>query len=344
MSDFLLIEGFDYYNTAGTGAGGVVSSQWVPSGDGEYDIVAGLIGGGQCVRMGDITGGSQRVLTRQLGATTATFSVGFFTRCNTDAAQFFLRLRNASGAVHLQLNTSVYTDMVIIAGGVTLTTIGGVWPTTSAVKHIEVVGTVHPSTGTLDVYVDKVLVYSFTGDTSGHATDHTISQIDISCGNGTGSANQFSVDHLYVNTVATQHGDLLIDYVPVSADTADKDWTPSTGTNNAAMIDEVPVAVADYVTGSVVGNLDIYDLANLAADSSDILAVQAVVLDTKTDAGAREFEVQVISGAAQVDTTVVPAVTTGFHYGSIIDDDPNTAAPWTYSAFNAAKLGLEVTV
>lgn len=344
MSNFALIEGFDYYNSAGTGAGGVVSSQWVPSGDGEYDIVAGLIGGGQCVRMGDITGGSQRVLTRQLPAATATFSVGMFTRCNTDAAQFFLRLRNASGATQLQLNTSAYTDMVIICGGVTLTTIAGVWPTISAVKHIEVVGTVHPTAGTLAVYVDKVLVYSFTGDTSNHASDHTISQIDISCGNGTGANNQFSVDHLYVNTTATQHGDLLIEYKPVAADTADKDWVPSTGTANAALIDEVPVAVADYVTGSVVGDLDVYDLSDLVADSTDILAVQPVILAAKTDAGSREFEMQLRNGAGQVDNVVVPGITTQFHYGTISDTDPNTAAPWTYGGFNNAKLGLEVTV
>lgn len=343
MSHFLLIEGFDYYNTAGTGAGGVVSSQWVPGGDGEYDIVAGLIGGGQCLRMGDITGGSQRTLTRILPATSATFSVGAFTRCNTDAVQDCLQLRNPT-ATHIQLRTSAYTDLVVIVAGVTVGTIPGVWATTSAVVHIEIVGLIHPTAGWLEVYIDKVLELSFSGDTSSHATDHTFDRILISCGNGTGSSNQFSFDHLYVSNEAVQHGDLLIGYVPVSADTADKDWVPSTGTNNAALIDEVPVAVADYVTGSVVGDLDVYDLADLVADTTDILAVQAVVLDTKTDAGAREFEVQIRSAAAQVDTVVVPAVTTQFHYGDIIDEDPNTTAPWTYSGFNAAKLGLEVTV
>lgn len=343
MSDFVLLEGFDYYNSAGTGAGGVVSTQWNPSGDGEYDIIAGLIGGGQCLRMGDITGGSQRVLTRTLPAATATFSVGAFTRSATDAAQFFLRLRNASGAVQVQLNTSAFTDMVIIVAGVTLTTIPNVWPTTTAVKHIEVVGTIHPSAGTINFYVDKVLVYSFTGDTSAHATDHTINTIDISCGNGTGSSNWFYFDHLYVNTTAVQHGDLLIDYVPVAADTADKDWVPSTGTANAALLDEVPVAVADYVTGSVVGDLDVYDLGDLVADTTDILAVQPVILAAKTDAGARECEVQLRNGSGQVDALVVPGITTQFFYGVISDTDPNTAAPWTYGGFNNAKLGLEVT-
>lgn len=344
MSDFLLIEGFDYYNTAGTGAGGVVSSQWVPTGDGEYDIIAGLIGGGQCLRMGDITGGSQRVLSRTLIATTANFSIGAFTRCNTDANQFFLRVRNASGSQHFTLHTLNYTDVEVRIAGVQVATISGVWANTSSIVHIEVVGTIDPSAGSFAIYVDKVLKYSFTGDTSAHATDHTISIVDISCGNGTGSSNWFYYDHLYVSNVATQHGDLLIDYVPVASDTADADWVPSTGTNHAALLDEVPVAVADYVTGSVVGDLDIYDLANLSADSSDILAVQPVILASKTDAGAREIEVQLISGAAKVDSTVVPATGTRFHYGTISDDDPNTAAAWAYSAFNAAKLGLEVTV
>ena len=343
MSEYLLIEGFDYYNSAGTGAGGVVSSQWVPGGDGEYDIVTGLIGGGLCLRMGDITGGSQRTLTRALPASTSTFSVGAFTRCNTDANQDFLQLRHATGA-HIQLRSLTYTDVQVYAGGVLVGTITGVWATTSAVVHIEVIGSINPTTGWIEIYIDEVLEFSFSGDTSGDATDHTISSILISCGNGTGANNQFSFDHLYLSNLATQHGGLLIDYVPVSADTADKDWTRSTGADNYALIDEVPVAVADYVNGVNVGDLDVYELANLAADTTDILAVQAVVLDTKTDAGARAFEVQLRSSAAQLDSTIVPAVTTQFHYGTISDVDPNTSAAWTYSGFNALKLGLEVTV
>lgn len=343
MSDFTLLEGFDYYNTAGTGAGGVLT-RWSYSGDGEYDIVAGLIGGGQCIRMGDITGGSQRVLTHALPSPGSTFSVGAFTKCNTDANQMFLRLRNPGGTTHIQLVSLTYTDIQVYAGGALVGTITGAWASTSAVVHIEVIGLIDPTTGWIEVYVDKILALTFSGDTSGHASDHTIGLIDISCGNGTGSSNQFSFDHLYFNTTAVQHGDLLIDYVPVAADTADKDWTPSTGTNNAALIDEAPVVLTDYVTGSALGNLDIYDLADLVADTTDILAVQTVVLENKTDAGDREFEVQLISSAAQIDDTIVPSLTARYNYGTISDVDPNTSAAWTYSGFNALKLGLEVTV
>lgn len=344
MSDYLLIEGFDYYNTAGAGAGGVVSSQWSPSGDGEIDIIAGLIGGGQCLRMGDITGGSARTLERNLPASTSSFSVGAFTRCRTDANQAFLQLRNVLGDAHVQLYALNNTDVQVRVGGAIVGVIPGVWISESSIVHIEAVGTVHPSSGSLDIYIDRTLEFSFAGDTSNHATDHTISRIAISCPNGSGANNWFYFDHLYVSPVAVQHGDLLVDYVPVIADTADKDWVPSTGTANAALLDEVPVAVADYVTGAVVGDLDVYEIDDLSADSSSIVAVQPVILASKTDAGAREVEMQLISGAAQVDTAISPSTTTGFHYGTISDDDPDTAGAWSYSSFNAAKLGLEVTV
>lgn len=341
MSDFLLIEGFDYYNTAGTGDGGVLTV-WGYGGSGEYDIIAGR-DGGQCLRLGDITGGT-RYLERFLPEdTNSSFSVGFAMRRGTDGGAMFFRLAGGvTNAAHIELRTSGSTDIGVYAGGVLVGLIPTIFPISTDWFYVELVGTIAPAGGRLEVWVDDTKYIDFTGDTSSHASDHTYGRVLLRCPDGGGSSNWFYFDDIYINKVATRLGEMRIDYHPVSADTAQKDMTPSTGATNYNLLDEIPVATADYVTGAATGDQDIYDLLDIAVDEYDIKAVQPVILAGKTDAGSRQIIVQGISGASEDANTVSLITAPNYRLLDPMDVDPATAAAWTFAGFNALQLGIEV--
>ena len=342
MTDFSLIEGFDYYNGGGTTNGGY-RSVWTGGGSGDWLTGTGRFGVGQRCRLGDATGNTayiQRTLPG--GAIGPDFAIGFAYSQNGDGvSQLFYTRNGATEQLNLRHigggNFGLYLNATLLG------TTGAIMVGNNEAEWVwfDIVGTLADSGGHVEVWVNNVKKIDFTGDTTNGAA--VFDRILLRCPDGTGASNWSNFDDLLIWPVATRIGDSRIDYQPVNGDTADKDFTPSTGSDNYALLDEVPMAVADYVTAINLGDKDVYEVTNLSADTSSILAAQGVILFDKTDAGARELEVQIISAAADESGIVVPGTTANMAYGPCVDVDPNTSAPWTYGGFNAMKLGLEVT-
>lgn len=126
-----------------------------------------------------------------------------------------------------------------------------------------------------------------------------------------------------------------------TADTAQKDWTPNSGTTNYTQIDDSDMdGDSTYVESNTVTDRDEYTLAD--GPSYPIVAVQIVAAASNPDAGGANITFGLESnGVDGASSQSVAAGGTYLHYRHTQDVDPNTNVAWTEAGFNAALLVLE---
>jgi hypothetical protein len=333
-----LIEGFDYYpNIAGTAG---VNSAWTFDSTASVGLIAGRFGGQALAG----TAGSSvtRTLTRTVPATT-TAAAGAALRMNgTPTVAFYLCAFRSSGGI--QCGVGVGTDNRVRAfGSGTGTVLGAATDplATGAWHYIEAEVTIHDTTGVAKVWVNGTLVINLANvDTKGQAQSD-ITQFNIFA-TSLGSSNSADVDDVYV-TDSTRLGECRVITLYPTADTADSDWTPSTGSDNFAMVDETTVnGDTDYVAASAVGDLDFYTLGNLAAAPLSIFAVQAKICARKDDAATREIRTRIRSNGDVANGATVGLAASYTYLSDIFETDPDTALAWTAAGVNALEVGQEV--
>jgi hypothetical protein len=155
--------------------------------------------------------------------------------------------------------------------------------------------------------------------------------------------NQFSspmVDDVYVTNIATRLGESRVLVLYPTADTADADWTPSTGVDHYATVDEATVnGDAGYIASGTVGDLDLYDVSDLGVMPDSIQAVQVTLCARKDDAASREVRCKVKSGAATADGAAHALTASYVYYRDVFETDPDTSAAWTAGGVNAVQIG-----
>lgn len=127
-----------------------------------------------------------------------------------------------------------------------------------------------------------------------------------------------------------------------NADTAQDDWTPSSGVDNYAMVDDQDNDEdATYNASTSVGDRDELE-HNGALNLSPLIAVQVVAAARKTNAGTGDLTVGIESSAVAGETTHSLGEGSAYlHYRHGQDVDPNTGLAWTAANFNAALLTYE---
>ena len=102
--------------------------------------------------------------------------------------------------------------------------------------------------------------------------------------------------------------------------------------------------LTSYVYDSTVGHADFYDLTDLPfVPVSSIIGLVTRGYVEKSDAGLRQVQLQLKSGATTVQSTTL-TLATSFQYTSRVDIvDPATSAAWTAAAVNAVQVGPYVT-
>ncbi|HET7552204.1 MAG TPA: hypothetical protein VFK04_13010 [Gemmatimonadaceae bacterium] len=97
-----------------------------------------------------------------------------------------------------------------------------------------------------------------------------------------------------------------------------------------------------YVASSVVGNKDLYQLTNLPAGVSNILAVVQWGIARKDDATGRQYALTVRSGATDSDSGAKNLTNSYAPSYRVLEVDPDTGAAWTAAAVNALQAGVKV--
>lgn len=246
------------------------------------------------------------------------------------------------------LNSLVAT--LVVRRGTTQIAAGGSWNLT-AYSVIELYAKIHASAGVVKVWIDSVLVVDFSGNTQGSALAQ-INEVRLGVikknvvGYGAAYLYQMDFDDLAINDVNGTRNNGRIGQGGISAfrPVADieKNWTPSTGTDNYAMVDDTtPDLDTTYVQAVSSGTRDLYACTSLGGSPNvDVLTVVGLARSV-TGAGATLAPVLRSGATVSVGSaTSIPTSFTVFSQGW--DVDPNTGLPWTAVAVNSLQIGAVV--
>lgn len=321
------IEGFDLYSATVTPA-----TRWNDDG---ASMQAGRFAG-QCARL---------TLNRGLStgiATTASFACGFALRLGGYEV--------AGGAVHFALRNGstiitqfgVNSNGAILIGRTNFTTelqsqsadnliLLNVW------NYIEISITRHASTAAIVVKVNGTTVINDTNKNTGAADWNSIKF------QSQGGQNIDFDDIWWRDDTTTLLGERRVETLYPTSDTAEADFTPSTGTDHFAVVDEATAnGDTDYLSSATVGHKDRFGFGNLSSTPGTIDAIQTVFFARKDDATTRELRSCLKSGATEVNGAT-KAMTSNYQwFGDVFTTDPDTAGAWAASAVNAIEAGVEV--
>jgi hypothetical protein len=164
---------------------------------------------------------------------------------------------------------------------------------------------------------------------------------------GSGSSHRGKrMDNLIIQDSLNWLGQVYAEPLTLTADTADADWTPSTGSDNYAVIDETVKVDTDYIQSAVVGDLDLYTLSNLSSNPASIVCVQTITSAQMAEVGQRIIRPVIKSGSSVGNGPERGYVDAGNLIRPSFDRflvDPATSAAWTKSGVDALTAGVEVT-
>jgi hypothetical protein len=287
---------------AGYGTGVAVTTKWTVTGGSSMTITTAF--GGQALRWAN--GGQSGYMYRQWGTPISEGTVYFHHKVDlisgatprpttflmSDAAFMFGIEWLASGVIKLYSMTSHNAGTVLATSDVDK------W--TFAAEHAcELEFVISDTVGRLSLYIDGALAVEAVNVDTKPSTQTTVNKI---C-EGLGSNNGYIgiIGHIVVNDSPVREGPKKFYIIRPNADTADKDWTASTGSDNFAMVDEVGVSITDYVEGDTAGDLDLYEFENLTITPESIDLVQCFMDAWKTDLTARTLAPVVDVAGAQLE-------------------------------------------
>jgi hypothetical protein len=214
--------------------------------------------------------------------------------------------------------------------------------------YIELVVTHSNTVGTVDVYVNGTTSgwISLTGQDTMETANAYSNAFGFACSSN--SVNQYFDDVYTVSgsggTHTTRLGDVKC--VAVNASTGDgavAQFTPSTGTDNGAMVDEAtPDGATTYNESTVVSNIDTYAFPAIGA-SGTIYGCQIHDWVAKTDAGTCDAQTVARISATNYFGTQTGVSTSYGYLSHLYETSPATASAWTASEIDGAEFGVKHT-
>ena len=338
----IFVDGFDAYNGI-TSAGGISSVYSYFLTVNNFALTTGRFGGqGVIFYDGAISyalsntynegtvGFALRVDAYPPSSYTSVFSVspGQFINAPRTYGQFTIQMDAAGTLSAYRSNTLLGTTSASLALNV--------W------NYVEIEFNINDTTGFIKIYFNGNQVLNLTGIDSKNLTAAGFNQFMF--GTNTIIYGDFTIDDLYLTDTPTRLGEQRVETLRPSTDTAQKQWTPSTGSDNYATIDETLMSNTDFVSASSAGVYDLYDFSNLSSVANSITAVTVSALSQKTDAAARAIAFPVKSGSVTSDGAN-NYLSLGYTLNTrLLETDPNTSSAWTSSAVNSIQAGIKVTI
>jgi hypothetical protein len=212
---------------------------------------------------------------------------------------------------------------------------------------IECYFVVSTTVGVVQVWVNGVEVLSLTGVNTAPTNNNYATAIQVADTSNPGCY----VDDLRVwdNTGAAMNAPLtydsrIIEKLPSGAGGLAQLTPNGASANWQCCDDNPPDGDSTYVSGAASGLIDEYT-APIAGFTAAPVMVGTRVYARKDDGATRSLEFGVTSGSASAASTA-GAVNVGSSYAffdGVVIDDPNTSAPWTAAAADAAGFWKEET-
>jgi hypothetical protein len=342
-------EGFDKYsNVTNTDTG--LANRFVLIGNvsASISIAAGHFGYGFCLRFNNPTS-TAADYRLALASSISNIGGGFTLLCDDVSGDWgaagvgepLIDWKDSAGNSQCILNMDLTGNFVLRRGATTIAqSTGGPHITSNVVVFVEYELVVDDTAGSFKLWVNSNLIINATGlDTKNTA----VAGVQNFCFVITNSLDSIaSFDNLIITDGARPGPNRRIVTLSPTSDTADKDFVASTGTDNFAVLDESPLNITDYVSGSVVGDKDLYGFEDLPVGFGSVDAVCVVAVASKSDVVVRELRSVLKSGATE---TAGPALTLLSNYRqarlvATVNPDGNVA--WSPGAVNAITAGQEV--
>lgn len=224
-----------------------------------------------------------------------------------------------------------YIDGSLVASGSEIVSVSG-W------VHVQFY-LVISSSGSINAKLDGHPCISYSGNTDPAGGDTGADYIRFE---GVGHGLTCYIDDLVIGN-GGYLGDLRCVDLRPNADTAVDDWTPSSGTDNYAMIDETPPSDSDYNEALTDGDADELELTDFDGSVYSPAAVTAWVRAVQTSVGD-QIKVGVDSGGTDDVSAAQNLSAEWEYYFYTLDNDPNTATEWTDAALDALKLRYEAVI
>jgi hypothetical protein len=216
--------------------------------------------------------------------------------------------------------------------------------------YIEFKSTIHQSAGTVVVRINGQEVLNLAGVNTSPNGDNIADVVQVT---GPGGGSFVFVDDLYVcddsGTANTDFlGDVKIGVIVARAAGDFTQWTPSSGSVNFALVNEIPPdGDASYV--SAVANVSPPDpedtyFFQTVDPTITVLAIQTNIIARKDDEGNRALSL--ITRFGGVDSVADPtgrfANFTYIDYLNQFDVNPLTTLQWTPTSLNLAQWGYRL--
>ncbi len=237
----------------------------------------------------------------------------------------------------LRLYKGNYGAQSILNTATATTLTSGVW------YHFQVKTVIHASTGLFEVKINDAVEVTYSGNTKATANAYA---------NRLKFFSDFGGNLLIDNDViADGQGSINNDYLgvyvpssePPTGNGTDRDCTPSTGTDDYAVVDENPPNTTDFLSSSVPTNRTSLAFAASPATAASIKGVKTVWYAQKDAVGARTLTPYVKIGSTRYDGPTAYAMTTAWAFHEYIWElNPATSAAWTKAVVDAAEFGFLV--
>lgn len=285
-------------------------------------------------------------ISKSLSSTKSTIIIGTAVKISSysDAIQTFMFLEGGLNQVELRFKSdgSIHlyrggtTDIASSSGGIiSLNT----W------YYLEVKITFSNTVGTIDVKVGGVSKISETSLDTSQSGNEYIDSIRVYANGGF-----VYLDDLYIcDTSGAQNndflGDVTIKTLYPTSDGTHTDFTPSTGSDHYALVDEAQLTgETDYNESGTISHKDSYGVTTFS-ESGDIKGVQVTAAVKNADTGSLIVRTFARSGAVPADNEGVPGGSisqTLQGVSHIFEKEPEDDVAWTAAKVNAAEFGLKI--
>lgn len=263
-----------------------------------------------------------------------------------DHANWIEFIDNAAGVI-AAVSVNLAGEVVLRdANGATVATSVGANASSNAWFTIEVQITMGASAAA-SVRINKQEVISVTGQ---DFTDGNTAIVQVVFdGSGAGTTD-FQLDWVYLTDATGSYntgflGDVTAEYILPDGNGNSSAWVGSDAdsTDNYLLVDEDPIADADYVDGATEGDIDLYTYAATNGEEF-IIAVQPIPRMALPSGGSRFVRpVTRVSATNYTPIGSVPVPGAAAGVGTMfLEENPATTAAWTAAAVDGAEFGLEV--
>lgn len=353
----LYLEGFEGFGTTTGDAGKVtVEAQIAEKYSGLYSQgdgprIYGGWGGGYAFAFGDDLFGDANYIDFTVASLSEVY-VGFAYKPPTSPkSNNLIVLRNTVDSKnHLVFQVVEGHLLKVLRSATVLGSIGGVLSPNRWV-YIEFYGKVDDAAGAYTIKVNGTTVLSATGvDTRDAGTTATFDVVRLNGTDGDSDAEGSCglYDDLYILDTSgsaptnTFLGPIKIEALLPSAAGDNTDFTPSAGSNYAAVDENEHDDDTTYVESGTSGHTDLYNFGNLTNIDGTVFGVQVNCV-SKSTVGSIDYKIKAKHSTTEGDSAAITQASSTYavdHH--IFETNPSTTSAWTPSEVDAAQFGQEV--